>query len=134
MSSFAFRAWCFKTYKFTLKLEFNSMVMHTWTHIKLLNCSFIHYYHKNLRDIVLKPTLVQHRPPEMVQSHQHEGASYAPTHSSFRYIPLLSLSPSKNNHWMFVVSMAVYVVYIWNKQITYKYSTNRYTSYYKIWT
>jgi hypothetical protein len=116
MNSFAFRTWCFKTYKFTLKPEFNSMVMHTWTHTRLLNCSFIHCYHQNLIDIVLKSTLVQHRPPEMVRIHQHEGASPAPTHSPFRYIPLQPLLPSRNNHWMFVVSMTVYVIYISNMQ------------------
>ena len=145
MSSFAFRAWCFKTYKVTLKLEFNFMDMHTWTHIKLLSCSFINCYHQNLRDIVLKPTLVQHRPPEMVQSRQHEGASSAPTHSPFCYLPLIPLSLTE----IIIECLLFLWRYIWsisekckshiiiinkNLQNCKKNNTNRYTSYYKIRT
>jgi len=37
------------------------MALHTWTHIRILNCSFLHCYHQNLRYIVLKPTSIQHR-------------------------------------------------------------------------
>jgi len=46
------------------------MVMHTWTHIRVLSCSFIHYYDQNIRDIVLKPILVQHWPKRETTSNQ----------------------------------------------------------------
>jgi len=39
------------------------MVLHIWIHIRVSNCSFIHCYRQNLRDIVIKPTLVQQSPP-----------------------------------------------------------------------
>lgn len=42
----------------TLESEFYSMILHTWTNIRVPNCSLIHCYYQTL-DIVLKFTLVQ---------------------------------------------------------------------------
>jgi len=65
MLSFVLRVWCIITASMTLKSEFNYMVLHTWTHIRTSNYSFIHYYHQNFKDIVLKHALVhQTKPPK----------------------------------------------------------------------
>jgi len=50
--------------------EFYYMVLHTWINIRVLDCSFIHCYSKNLWDIVLKSNLVQHRVSQRIQLQQ----------------------------------------------------------------
>jgi len=53
------RVLMYQNQNLTFKLEFNHMVLHIWTHIKVPSCYFRHCYHQNLWDIVLKPILVQ---------------------------------------------------------------------------
>ena len=68
-----------------MKSRFDYMVLHTWTHIRVSNCSFIHCYHINLRDIVLKLTFVQ-------QTHLRRAPLYkdncAPFQGQIHHSPL----------------------------------------------
>lgn len=64
MFSIVFRVWCIKTKNLTLKLEFNYTAMHTRRNIRVPNCSFVHYYHQNIRETILKLTLVQQYQPK----------------------------------------------------------------------
>lgn len=64
MFSIVFVAWYIKTKNLTLKLEFNYTALHTRRNIRVPNCSFVHYYHQNIRETILKLTLVQQYQPK----------------------------------------------------------------------